>query len=239
MQKPLLRATHSGVLTLSAAEARMLEERGYVAAGAAPIEVVRLGLDAVPLIPTDARRSLAGPAGAAGGGARLGVEQIVREGPYLLHVGRLTQRKNIPRLIAAWEASTLIRSHRLIFVGPSEDPSVEAAISSATRASYVGQVSEAELDHLYQSSDFVVVCSLAEGFGLPVGEALNPRSPWLQPTWRASVRSPALRHRRVPGSIRRQLNPSVARSMRCRGVHLHPPPKLQACGLTTAGGMQL
>lgn len=158
-QRPMLRYSRATPLTISRTEAEHLRAAGY--STVRQVVVARLGLDAVPLVvaPSDLRDQLDG------------CRRWDR--PYALHVGRLTTRKNLPRLIRAWHESTVAADLELVLVGPCEDPRLRAAIEDEPGVHYLGMVSEDVLEILYQGSEFVVVPSTAEGFGLPVGEALR------------------------------------------------------------------
>lgn len=113
--------------------------------------------------------------------ARFAVRQ-----PFLLSVGGQTPRKNLPRLVAAFGAARrrLALPHTLVHVGPSLglDPEVVAAAARAGVAEVVqdlGFVSDTAMPHLYSAADALLFPSLAEGFGLPVLEALASGTPVL------------------------------------------------------------
>src|SRR6266545_5286872 len=121
-------------------------------------------------------------------------ERYRLHGPYLLYVGTLEPRKNLVRLIRAWHR--LWRrgavAHRLVLVGGRgwQDTQIYRTIErlgcpDALRL--VGYVPTADLPALYSASDAFAFPSLAEGFGLPVIEAMACGSPVLIST------APALR----------------------------------------------
>lgn len=103
------------------------------------------------------------------------------ERPYFLFVGRLEPRKNLPRLLDAYE-QLLARSDGgapdLCLAGPSGwglGP-VRERLSRPTLAGRVrltGWVAPAELRALYRSALALVFPSLDEGFGLPILEAMG------------------------------------------------------------------
>lgn len=91
--------------------------------------------------------------------------------PYYLMVGTLEPRKNYLRQIQAWHENK--ESYDLIIVGKDgwekipNDPGI-IRIKYATPE---------ELAHLYAGAQLLLYCSLAEGFGLPILEALYHTCP--------------------------------------------------------------
>jgi glycosyltransferase involved in cell wall biosynthesis len=94
--------------------------------------------------------------------------------PYILFVGALEPRKDVPSLIAAYDALDV--PHDLVLVGPPRwgSPAVDQAIAAAKKTTIrrMGYVTEDQKIELYQGASAFVYPSLAEGFGLPVLEAL-------------------------------------------------------------------
>jgi glycosyltransferase involved in cell wall biosynthesis len=101
------------------------------------------------------------------------------ERPYLLSVGRLNPRKNLPVLIRAFlgarERGRL--PHSLVIAGKADfqtrgilDQISLASDSSAVRQT--GFVAEEDLPLLYAGADAFLYLSLFEGVGLPVQEAM-------------------------------------------------------------------
>ena len=100
-------------------------------------------------------------------------------GDYLLSVGDLHPRKNLKRLIQAfnWLKETYKIPHKLVLVGKElwqAGEIYQAASSCSSRDSiiFTGYVSLEELRALYQGATLFAFPSLYEGFGLPVHEAM-------------------------------------------------------------------
>lgn len=107
-------------------------------------------------------------------------------GAYYLHVGAIERRKNLPRLIAAWRASGT--PCPLILAGPD---GWAAAETLAAAAPFLGQTSQPgrptilrlpylprpQLLALIRGARALLMPSLAEGFGLPVAEAMALGTP--------------------------------------------------------------
>ena len=105
------------------------------------------------------------------------------QGPFVLQVGNLEPRKNVPRLIAAIarardqgvELSLALAGQRGSGAGD-----VERAIARHEAEHWVrrlGYVDEATLDVLYGEASIVAYVSVYEGFGLPVLEAMARGTP--------------------------------------------------------------
>lgn len=87
--------------------------------------------------------------------------------PYVLFVGTVEPRKNLPRLLEAFARLGDVDAE-LVLVGP-EGWSTDL---SASRARRLGFVPRADLDGLYAGAAVVAYPSLREGFGLPVLDAM-------------------------------------------------------------------
>lgn len=101
---------------------------------------------------------------------------IVR--PYVLCVGRLNPRKNLPVLAAAFAdaKSASGAPHTLVIAGRADFASDRIISEAARRAGdtvrFTDFVRDEDLPALYQGADVFVYPSLFEGFGLPVLEAM-------------------------------------------------------------------
>ncbi|MCX2726226.1 glycosyltransferase family 1 protein [Thermomicrobium sp. 4228-Ro] len=98
--------------------------------------------------------------------------------PFLLHVGTLQPRKNLVRLIRAFErVAATDHELELILAGKRgwlAEP-IETAIRSSPvrqRIRVLGHVVDSDLPALYSAAELFVFPSLYEGFGLPVLEAM-------------------------------------------------------------------
>lgn len=96
---------------------------------------------------------------------------------FVLAVGTLEPRKNLPRLVAAYAAldPEAQAAHPLVVVGArgwSTGPTMAALQSLGERCVTLGHVSDAVLAELYRRCAVFCYPSLGEGFGLPVLEAM-------------------------------------------------------------------
>lgn len=104
------------------------------------------------------------------------------ERPYLLSVGTLEPRKNIPGLIAAYREVAASVPHDLVLVGAEGwlTEGIHATIQAAglgNRIKLTGFVPDGDLPGWYGAADAFVFPSLYEGFGLPVLEAMACGTP--------------------------------------------------------------
>jgi glycosyltransferase involved in cell wall biosynthesis len=105
-----------------------------------------------------------------------GREPGVGSAPYVLAVGELHRRKGFDALLEAF-ASSDVGATRLVFAGPdgSDAPRLHAMASALgldDRVLFLGWVDDARLAGLYDGALALCSTSLAEGFGLPVVEAM-------------------------------------------------------------------
>jgi glycosyltransferase involved in cell wall biosynthesis len=113
-------------------------------------------------------------------GARRLLGELGVRGPFLVAVGTLEPRKNLPRLLDAFgEAAAELPDHWLVVVGPvGWGPRLRPTWDSV-RVKLAGRVDDATLHALYQAADGLAYPSLYEGFGLPVLEAMANGTPVL------------------------------------------------------------
>lgn len=103
---------------------------------------------------------------------------------YILFVGRIEPRKNIGTLIDAYHRlkSDYNVAQKLVIVG-MKDPLFadfyNCMLAKADNESviFTGGVAQEDLPHLYNGADLFVYPSFAEGFGLPVIEAMACGTP--------------------------------------------------------------
>lgn len=101
----------------------------------------------------------------------------LERGNYLLFVGTVQPRKNLERLIAAFER---IGSGKLVIAGKlgwGYEEVVRLAEKSAGKVILAGYVDDNERSALLQSAGIYVQPSITEGFGLPVLEAMSDGIP--------------------------------------------------------------
>lgn len=99
------------------------------------------------------------------------------ETPYFLWAGSLNPRKNLPRVIAAFEQAAPQIPHHLVLSGSAgwdSDQTFHRLRKSpaAHRIHLPGHLSDAQLRGLYRGATAFIYVSLMEGFGLPILEAM-------------------------------------------------------------------
>ncbi len=114
--------------------------------------------------------------------SRIGPDEVLTRlkvpRPYVLFVGTLEPRKNLPLLVRAYRRAVVDGGfrHALVLAGPigwrSEPLIRELREPGPGEIVLTGPASEAQLDALYRAADLFVYPSLYEGFGLPVLEAM-------------------------------------------------------------------
>jgi alpha-1,3-rhamnosyl/mannosyltransferase len=153
-----------GVVTISEFSARAIRDRFGLAAE--KIKVTYLGLSPIFAAPSSPAEI---------GGIR---RKLDLPGEFLLFVGAAEKRKNLPALI---EALALVHQKRsrlpLVLAGRSggDQDAVRRAIEKRGLRSWVrqaGYLTDLEIRSLYHAASALVFPSLAEGFGLPLLEAM-------------------------------------------------------------------
>jgi len=104
--------------------------------------------------------------------------QSLVEGPYILYVGQIQPRKNLERLVEAFEK---IREDdgdlKLVIAGGHgwlQKPILKRIEESKARdhIKMLGHVPDEDLPRLYQQAEAFMLPSLYEGFGMPILEAM-------------------------------------------------------------------
>lgn len=104
--------------------------------------------------------------------------------PYVLAVGTLEPRKNLPTLLRAFAKIKDQIEHQLVLVGPEgwltgELKSTLEELGLGDRVRLTGFVSDEELGGWFSGADLYVFPSHYEGFGLPAIEAMRCGAPVL------------------------------------------------------------
>ena len=145
------------------------------------IEAFNIDPDRVVVTPlgVDPRFRPASPAAISVARASYGLQN-----PYILTVGTLEPRKNLPALVRAFATLRDDVPHDLVLAGPDGwlMDEIEATIRESgiqERVRRIGFADDAALVALYSGADAVAMPSLYEGFGLPVLEAMATGAPVL------------------------------------------------------------
>lgn len=169
MQRTLPRA--HALLAISQATADMIER--VLGTQAGPIYVVPNGIDDRFQPAPEAERTRVR--------ARYGLC-----GPFVLVVGTVEPRKNLPRLIRSFAAARREYDlpHRLVIAGKVRAGAGEmhqalADVALGDACLSLGFVPDDDLPALLSSADMLSYVSLQEGFGLPVAEAMGCGAPVL------------------------------------------------------------
>lgn len=147
------------------------------------VRLLRVPAERVVVVP-EAAAAIFRPAGAAEL-ARVRETYGLRR-PYILYIGTLEPRKNLVRLIRAWHQLRQRRAapHQLVIVG-APGWQYRSIYEEAQRLGYAddvvfpGYLPRADLPAIYSAADAFAFPSLAEGFGLPVVEAMACGTPVL------------------------------------------------------------
>ena len=97
---------------------------------------------------------------------------------YVLSLSSLEARKNLPAILTAWQVAqrSLPDDVWLVLAGAQADASVygkQSLSAIPNRVHFTGYVPEEHLAGLYSGASLFLFPSLAEGFGLPLLEAMN------------------------------------------------------------------
>ncbi len=138
------------------------------------VRVLRLDPDRIQVIYPGVARAYFETTSATIAAARLkyGLRQ-----PYALYVGTVEPRKNLDRLLDAWQELpvSLREEFLLVLAGPEGWRSAETLARlrrPAAGVRYLGYVPEPDLPGLTAGAEVFVYPSLYEGFGFPVAQAM-------------------------------------------------------------------
>jgi len=114
--------------------------------------------------------------------ARVKTRLALPTGPYVLYVGSLEPRKNLARLLQAWnQVQARCPDLQLVIAGLNKGASqVFSAVHIGRippRVMFTGYVEDVDLPALYSGAVVLVYPSLYEGFGLPPAEAMACGTP--------------------------------------------------------------
>jgi len=142
------------------------------------IQRLNLPAEKISVVPPGVDPALFHPADSAVVRARYGLAET-----YLLFVGSLEPRKNLPALLSAWErVGPRFSAVELVIVG-GRSPVFRRALPRQGKTllpahvRFLGAVPDSDLPALYSGAAAVVLPSLYEGFGLPVIEAMACGTP--------------------------------------------------------------
>jgi glycosyltransferase involved in cell wall biosynthesis len=106
------------------------------------------------------------------------------DSPFILHVGKPTERRNISALVKAFGSLKEHHGipHKLVIVGadqPGRSPfrEVVADLGLGSDVKVLGYADHHELVRIYNATDLLVYPSCYEGFGMPVLEAMACGTP--------------------------------------------------------------
>jgi hypothetical protein len=199
-------------------------------------DLLGVGAERIALLPAAAHPSCgrAAPEVVADVRARHGLHR-----PYVLTVGTLEPRKNLPTLLRAFDQlGSEAAGHELVVVGGRGwlDRRLVHALETrrgARRVRWLGYVTESDLVALYTGADLLVLASTWEGFGLPVIEAMACGTPVIASDVAALREVGGDAARFVPPGDDRALARAIAESLRGDGVASNGAPA-SAAGLQRA-----
>ena len=105
------------------------------------------------------------------------------EGCFILYVGTHRAHKNLDRLLEAYRRLAVESAcpHGLLLVGsPKDDGDLQAQIAAlglGERVKALGHIADDELPLAYRVADVFAFCSLSEGFGMPLLDAMVSEVP--------------------------------------------------------------
>ena len=109
------------------------------------------------------------------------LKKEAQDKPYILHLGTLQPRKNIPTLIDAFSQLSDFDGD-LVFIGGKgwmyeEIFGKVRDLGLEERVRFVGYAPDEEIPLWYNGADALVLASVSEGFGMPIAEAMACGTP--------------------------------------------------------------
>lgn len=153
--------------------------------------------------------------------------------PYVLFVGRVEPKKNVKRVVEAFFAAAMSRRlpHELVIAGPGSDVKwlikLIEGLGISERVKRLGYVPDEKLPALYAAAELLLMPSLAEGFGLPVLEAMASGIPCIisrdpalmELAGGAAIKAPADNLERLREAVERVLtSPELSEELRQKGL---------------------
>lgn len=165
-------ATHAPILRLQLANARAI----VAVSEATAIDVRSLVAESTPVVVApNAPSEIFFPTKNGADSSSIGKKYQLREGAFVFAVASQDPRKNLKRLVRAYEVLPLDfrKAYPLVLAGGGGASFRLSEEERAVIQKYsIGYVNDEELRWLYGNAATVVFPSLNEGFGLPVVEAL-------------------------------------------------------------------
>ena len=156
------------------------------------------------------------------------LERLGIRAPYVLALGNLQPRKNLPLLIRAWQELRAAEADfglRLVLVG-KKAWLFDEVLAASERSGFAddiiltGYVPDEDLPSLYSGAEFCVYPSLFEGFGLPPIEAMASGAPVITSNTTALPE--------VCGDAAEYFDPASADDLKRAMLALHRDPALRA-----------
>lgn len=112
-------------------------------------------------------------------------KKVVPENPFFLYVGRIKDKKNVYRMVEAFcdFKDELKTNHVFLIAGKHGGVYTDKILALAEARGYkndirfLGYVTDSELQALYVHAQALVFCTIQEGFGMPVLEAMHIGTP--------------------------------------------------------------
>ncbi|MDB5120419.1 MAG: glycosyl transferase group 1 [Sphingobacteriales bacterium] len=97
---------------------------------------------------------------------------------FFLFVGSLDPRKNLKTLLEVF-ANPMLKKQKLVIVGAKQNTLNDENLLLPLNVELLDNCSDVQLKELYSKAKALINCSLYEGFGLPVVEAMSSGCPLL------------------------------------------------------------